>query len=703
MKNIHNPTPSQICEGQLFASHAPSMSRFGAGLTLLATILLSACGPGSSSSTSVQPPPSDNTPPCTQTYWVATSGNDTSGDGSASAPFLTLERARQAVHDDPDKGQCPIDVNIGAGTYVLTAPLTFDASDSGSAQAPVTWQAAPDNVGPVVISGGVPVTAFTCDSIGYCTAKVAGLPADTMPRQFYVDGTRATRARTNVGAPVNADYARTSSGYKPYIAVGLTHPELVEAVTATQWKMMRCPVASVASDNTLVMAQPCWDNANTYPEPWNFQLLSWLENAPEFVTEVGMWYLDPYSQELTYLDNAGATPKRAVLPVLESLVELIGTPDAPVTDIGFKGLQFSYATWLEPNSANGYVTDQSGNILEGSGYQANVIGHQKVTYKTPGNITLRYAHRITFDSDAFAHLGATALDLDTGSQNNRIVNNLFTDISSAAIQVGGFTQQDMRPDNAHETSNNRIANNIISYTGQDYYDSAAIFVGFTSRTVITHNDISYTPWAGIAIGWGWGLFDKGSFPGLPHATPGMWGTYDTATIQQNNEISSNLFDHFLQQLWDGGAIYTNGAQGQSYDNGLLIKQNVAMNKRPEAGGNTYYTDGGSRYITLQQNVSLNDPVGTVDFGPCLTGSSFDPLCAGTGLVSYGADMGGCLPVGDITYDRNYLADTITFFGPSLCSNSYIPPYPVNLVFMNNVPTSSIADVPTWILLQAGTQ
>ncbi len=283
------------------------------------------------------------------------------------------------------------------------------------------------------------------------------------------------------------------------------------------------------------------------------------------------------------------------------------------------------------------------------------------------------------------------------------MNNTFTDISSSAINVGGFTQEDMRPDSAQQTSDNLIENNSISHTGMDYYDSAAIFVGYTTGTVITHNTINHVPWTGIAIGWGWGLFDKGGFPGLPHATFNEWGQYDTPTIASNNEISSNLFENFLEKLWDGGAIYTNGSQGQSFDNGLLIKLNVAENKRPAAGSNIYYTDGGSQYVTLQQNVTLNDPVGTVDLGPCGTGSSISPLCLATGVVSYGADMGGCLPVGHLKYIQNYLADTLTFFGPQLCQNDLIPPYPINMTFMDNVPVTSPDQVPSWILDQAGTQ
>lgn len=659
-------------------------------LWILLLALLAGCGPGGSASDSG----------CSLDYWVSTTGSD-GADGSATAPFLTLERARQAVRKDQSRGQCTINVNVGAGTYALTTPLVFDGLDSGSSTAKVVYRAAAGNNAPAIVSGGVSVTGFSCAPSRLCTGSVPGLPAGTMPRQFYVNGQRAIRARSNDGQAVNPDYVRVPNGYAQILPESFAHPELIEAVTNTQWKMMRCPVASM-SGTTLVMQEPCWSNANTSPVPWNFQLLSWLENAAEFVTEPNMWFLDPYSQQLTYYNAGASTPTDGIVPVLESLLELRGTPADPVEHISFEGLQFSYATWLEPNRSSGYVTDQSSYTLRGGGYQANTIGHQQLTYKTLGNVTLQYAHHIAFAGNTFSHLGGVALSLDTGSQDNSIVNNTFTDISSSALQIGGLSPIDARPDAAQATRRNLVQNNTISHTGQDYYDSAGIFVGFTTGTLISHNTVSHTPWSSIAIGWGWGLLDSPGFPGLPNATPGMWGTYTTPTIASNNEISSNRFEYFLEKLWDGGAIYTNGSQGPDLANGLLIELNVAQNKRPGAGSNIYYTDGGSRFVTLRQNVSLDNPVGTVDFGPCLTGSSISSLCAVTGVLSYGADFGGCLPVGNLTYVGNYLLNPIDFFGPQLCRNTaFIPAYPVNLEIQNNVPATSAGQVPGWILLQAG--
>ena len=181
---------------------------------------------------------------------------------------------------------------------------------------------------------------------------------------------------------------------------------------------MRCPVAAMVG-NSLVMQNPCWTNANTYPSPWNFQLLSWLENAPEFLTQPNMWYLDPYSQQLTYYNPTSSNPRPAILPVLETLISLQGSPTKPVANITFKGLQFAYATSLQPKFRRRICVDQSGNILIGGDYQANVIGHQAVVYKTPGNVSLTFARNITFNHNTFSYLGGTALDIGTGSQKRQ--------------------------------------------------------------------------------------------------------------------------------------------------------------------------------------------------------------------------------------------------------------------------------------------
>ena len=641
--------------------------------------------------------------PCTVDYWVSTDGSD-SGGGDENSPFLTLERARDAVRTNSSRGVCSVNVNIRGGTYRLGAPLSFTADDSGAEDAEVVYRAAPGET--VVISGAERVTGWTLHDavLGIWKAEVA---TETLPRQLYVNGIRAIRARTpdypNYYYPTETGYYyEYIIGLDPQIPPTWQNPTAVEAVTVTQWKMMRCPVAEVVAARDVIMQDYCWKNANVFPEPWNFQLLSWWENAYEFLDEAGEWYLEPGTRTLYYIPREGEdmTTAEVELPVLETLLSGAGDASRPMSYIRFENLSFMYATWTGPSGSDGYALDQSGFILVGPGHAANEIGHDPSDVSVPGNLSFAYASNVTFDGNSFAHMGGIALDFGTGSQGNEILENTFSDISAAAIKVGGIAAKDHHPAlEAQLTKDNLVANNLVEYAGQEYYDSPGIYIGFTTRSTVEHNEISHVPWSGIAIGWGWGLLDPGGFTGLPNATPNMWGTFDTPSAAQGNRIVHNRISNFLEKLWDGGAIYTTGFQGTSLEDGQLIAWNVATDKRPAAGGNTFYTDGGSRYVTLLENVSLDNPQGSVDFGPCLKASSFEELCLTTGLVPYGADMGGCVPYGDMLFEKNYLRDHLTFY--DICTNEYYPNAPTGMSFVGNVKVSSAAEVPAWIMEAAG--
>lgn len=638
-------------------------------------------------------------------YWVATNGSD-QAYGDSDDPFLTLEHARDVIRASYDRGARTIYVNIKGGVYRLSDTLRLDAGDSGAPGAEVVYQAAPGES--VVISGGQQVSGWTLHDSGLNIWK-AQVDTSTMPRQLYVNGKRATRARTpdypNYYTPTSTGYAyEYMSGSDPQIPPTWNNPTAVEAVTATQWKMMRCPVAEIKNSSDVIMQNPCWNNANVFPYPWNFHLLNWWENAYEFLDEPGEWYLNPGTQTLYYIPRQGEDMGSAYveLPVLEKLVDARGDVSRPVSFIRFKGLSFGYATWLGPNSSDGYALDQSGFHLVGPGHTANTIGHDPHTVGIPGNLSFLYAQNITFENNIFEHMGAIALNFGTGSQNNKIINNTFRDISAAAVQVGGIAAEDHHPEYLSQlTRDNHIYNNLIEYAGQEFYDAPGIYIGFTTRSIVEHNDIRHVPWAGIAIGWGWGLLDPGGFAGLPHATPYEWGFIDTFSAAQGNRIIHNKIEHFLEKLWDGGAIYSTGFQGTSMGNGQLVAWNVAQYKRPFAGGNTFYTDGGSRFVTVRENVSLDNPQGFVDFGPCAKSSSFsfDDLCLLTGVVPYGADMGGCVPFGDLLFESNYLRDYLVFY--NICTNSYYPNAPTNMSFINNVKVSGRDEVPAWILESAG--
>lgn len=679
-------------------------------------------------------------------FWVSTDGND-ANPGTEQEPFLTLQRARDAVRALPPlafKDQ-DVYVYIKEGTYRLQAPLVLNSEDSGHYGHDVVYSAAPDE--DPIISGAIQVnTPWTLydAGLGIYRTQIGAYAS----RQLYVNGNRATRAKTTSYPPgflpkwTNGGIEWTFTALNPPAwnnPLAWQNPQEIEAVILTQWKMMRVPLSAIGA-NLITMQQPAWDNANVYfdistnePGEWSFFQATWFENALAFLTEPGQWYLDNSDNYLYYIPLPGEDIFTAdvELPILETLIEGQGTLNQPVHNIRFEGLTFSYATWLGPNGSNGYVSDQSGQLLLGSAHTANYIGHDQSVVPTPANLPFIFSNAITFYGNIFQHLGAVGLQFGYGSKNNTIDSNLFTDISSSAIEIGGVTAIDSHPTDArYILSNHLITNNLINGVAVEFSDAAGIFVGFTQYTTIKQNTIVNVPWSGITMGWGWGLLDVGSFPGLPHAVSGQWGFFNNPTPNIGCQILQNKIVDFVNVLWDGGAIYTTGQQGPTASEGLVIQGNVAYGKRTDAGSNVFYTDGGSRYISVHSNASYNNPIGTTFYGPGPQIGDpyfleYPPYFLENG-EPYGSDTGGCTTYGDIDYLGNYWLETplpaniLTYndyyhsllgFYPyvgegfmAICPFTYNGvTYPLNLSYEDNVMISSSADIPASILSNAGVQ
>lgn len=475
---------------------------------------------------------------------------------------------------------------------------------------------------------------------------------------------------------------------------------------------------------------------------WGFWRVSKFINAYQFLDKPNEWYLDKATGTLYLVTDASINPNQhdIVLPVQEKLIDGSGA-----SNLAFEGLTFKYATWLGPSrvvdhpgtgpTADGYVSDQAGFHLTGDGHEVNQFAHFQVVTRTPGNISFDHGVNITFSDNVFSHMGGVGLDFTAGAQGNRVSHNIFQDISSAAVQLGGVNAPDARPlADADVTRNNSIDGNIIKNVGAEFFDAPGINVGYAQNTRIDGNFISDVPWAGISLGWGWGMRDQwiaidpasglpvemGSFPGLDSARPGEWGFNTTPTIMRDNQIVGNTITRFLQKSWDGGAVYTVGFQdGDPLDLGLhgtVITDNYFYGKTPGGGGNVIYTDGGSRNLEIARNILFGNPTGHVDFGPLFSAS--DGLNKNYSLAGlpqfnallYGSDIGGCDTFGDILYAGNrwenlWLANVFNqnpalfpfnplFYDPGTRGDTGDPlhdkaplpgaPYPTDLEFLSNI-------------------
>jgi hypothetical protein len=550
--------------------------------------------------------------------YISPTGDD-SNPGTQAQPIRTLLHARDLVRGMNQNMASDITVWLAGGTYRLTQPLTLDAKDSGMGGHNVIYAVMEGEL--PVISGGVAVTGWKLvDSSKnlWSAPAPAGLKNT---RQLYVNGVRAERARGRL--PVKLTETKTGYIASSPVMASWRNPGNIEFVYTGgndiwsehssglgPWTEPRCPVASIEG-TTITMAQPCWDNSTKrvmLPPDSRFKRAAnlvgpasvgkqpeYVENAYELLGTPGQWYFDRAAGIIYYVPRSGEdlTTADVEAPVLEKLILGSGTESEPIHNIIFKGLQFSYATWLYPSSNEGFSEIQANYLVTGpDGYATQGLGDLAPNGQQPfgawtkasGNISFSYEHEIQFIGSDFAHLGGAGLELGDGSQSDLVEGNVFTDVSANGIELGGV---DMPEGNAAQvTRDNRILNNHIYNVAAEFHGGIGIDVGYAQNTVIAHNQLDHLPYTGISMGWG-GWLDKIERAGV-------------ANNSHDNLVEDNLiFDH-MRLLCDGGAIYTQGLTGPSLEHGEKLMGNVIYDQF--SSGHGIYTDNGCNNVIARDNV-----------------------------------------------------------------------------------------------------
>jgi hypothetical protein len=543
----------------------------------------------------------------TEDVYVSAHGAD-HASGTVGDPVRTLERARDLVRSRHPSGD--LTVHIAPGVYRLSSPLEMGPQDSGGGGHRIVWQGSPGTV----ISGGRQVTGWRKEANGLWSAPA---PVDRT-RQLYVNGVRAVRAQ----GPVPVTLTATDTGYTASDdTLSRWHdPGDIEFVYTAgeamwnlqryglgQWTEPRCPVASV-SGTTITMAQPCWDNSTRrveFPDipgrtvnmvgPGDLtdgRLPAYAENAFELLDQPGEWYLDRASHTVYYKPRAGEDLHHAdvEMPAVEKLIDANG-----VHDVAFRGLQFSYATWLTPSEPEGFSEIQAGYTITGpKGYatqglcqfvEGGTCPYASWT-KEPGNISVT-GERVEFSDSVFAHLGAAGVEFGSGTKDSSVRGSVFTDISGNGIEVGGVDQP--QADDAHTTRGVAIEDNHLYGLPREYHGGVAIINGYSQHDTITHNQIDDVAYSAISMGWG-GWPDKISKPPTPN-------------VSHDNTVSDNLIFDYMQLLDDGGGIYTQGLTGTSFADGEKVTGNVIHDQW--GLGKNVYTDNGCTYETIDGNVLYN--------------------------------------------------------------------------------------------------
>jgi hypothetical protein len=541
----------------------------------------------------------------TGTLFVAPNGDDTN-PGTMAQPLKTVGRARDLVRTMTASMTSDITVYLRGGTYPQTSTLSFTNADSGKNGFYVKYMAYQSEQ--PIITGGQPITGWTLTD---ATKNIYSATAlDTPFRQLYVNGVKAVRARSpNLGPNNAANFNRITGADNTAQNIQVAASEVsnwnnltkVEMHVMIGWGDSVLRLASLStSGSTATIKVQSPESSIVFVRPFphlggQFSGFTkhcyYFENALEFLDQPGEWYLDEAKNTVYYKPRSGEDMSKAtvVAPVVETVVGLAGASTTnQMSYLWFQGITFAHATYMRP-SQMGFLDGQAGQ------YNLTATSDNKQTVGRPAaGVSVMNANHIHFERDIFTQMGGTALDFISGTHDDMVIGNVITDIAGNGISIGKFTASDTtefhtpyNPTDKNEIcTNDTIKDNYIYNVTTEFQGAVGIAGGYPRQVDIEHNEVAYTGYTGISVGFGW---------------------TSMTNAMSNNKINNNDIHHVCQILADGGGIYTLSNQQPASEIQYNYLHDYKTTQWADYGDNGLYLDEQTSGYTVAHNAMVNAP------------------------------------------------------------------------------------------------
>lgn len=541
--------------------------------------------------------------------YVSPSGND-KYDGSVSAPKATLSAALRQGREMRRMNAAGIEKGISiilkGGTYEQYEPLYVRPEDSGTPQSPTIICGAKGEK--VIVSGGMKISTWK-KSGKLLVADVPdfnGRPLDF--RQLWVNGKKAVRARDVVDFEkmyriIRNDKVNQELWVPAKAVKAIQKAPYAEMVLHQMWAVsfLRIKSVEIHGDSAAVKFHNP-ESKLQFERPWPQPMIGagvnspfYLTNAMELLDQPGEWHHDIRTHKLYYYPLEGEKIKEAIVPAIETVVQVEGTTDRPVENVFFKNITFSHTTWMRP-SEKGHVPLQAGMYLtEGYKLRPSIdrvdnhkLDNQGWLGRGAAAVTVAGSRNINFEGCTFEHLGYSGLDYVEGTVGGQVKNCIFTDIAGNGLVAGSFSPASLETHLPYNPQDLRdvctgleISNNLFTDIANEDWGCVGIGAGYVSGFRIFNNEINEVSYMGISLGWGWNR---------------------NLVCMKNNLVQHNNIHHYAKHMYDVAGIYTLGAQP-----GTLISENWVHDiYQPSYVHDPHhwfylYTDEGSSYIRVMNN------------------------------------------------------------------------------------------------------